>query len=285
MTREVTKGGLRFVVDDDHDGAFWDWFESPSWEPDTTQALHTYIDADTLYVDVGAWIGDTVLLAAPRARAVVAFEPDPVARARLRRNIDLNPWIGDVHVHDEALTDRSGPAFLAYGETPGSSLTRVGSGRRFVDARSIVRQLDVRELVRTDPRFGLGCRTFMKIDIEGSEYEVVPALGRLPRGSRPDLLVSFHPNLRFDKRSPLTRAASGLRVLVQNWRVLRAVWGYPYHLAWDASIGAFRDRRRQNLRRLLVPVPLRSSFLIGTFLFTDEVRRPHEATEWPTPAP
>ena len=81
MTRHVNKSQLHFLVEDELDSQFWSWFESPGWEPDTVEAMRLYVREETFCVDVGAWIGDTVLLAASRARSLVAFEPDPAARA------------------------------------------------------------------------------------------------------------------------------------------------------------------------------------------------------------
>jgi len=92
------------------------------------------------------------------------------------------------------------------------------------------------------------------------------------RHLRPDLLVSFHPNMRLDKRSPAARASSGFRLLAKNWRVLKAVRPYRHHLLWDQEANRFRERRAIDLLRLCLPLPLLASFLVGAFLFTDEDR-------------
>ena len=85
MTREVDKAGLHLIVDEDQEAQFWSWFESPTWEPDTVEAMRLYVDDKTFCVDAGAWSGDTVLLAGSWARGLVAFEPDPVARVALEQ--------------------------------------------------------------------------------------------------------------------------------------------------------------------------------------------------------
>src|SRR5262249_33831134 len=55
------------------------------------------------FVDVGASVGVYTLLAAARAPlgGVIAFEPDPLAREELERNLRLN-GLGNVVVRDEA---------------------------------------------------------------------------------------------------------------------------------------------------------------------------------------
>lgn len=276
MIRRVRKGGIEFTVDEESNADFWDWFESPTWEPDTVEALDLYLDSETLYVDAGAWIGDTVLLAAPHARSVIAFEPDPVARAIFLRNLDLNPSIRNVQVREEALSDRSGHTGLHHVGDAGDSLTQIGASPKGggADATSVT-QLDARQFVSdeapSDPRES----TLLKLDIEGSEYEVIPAIHRFVRDVRPHLLVSFHPNLRYRKDGLTSRLISGCRILVQNWKVLRTVRVYKHHLTWEPEDGAFKDCRIANLRRLCLPLPLRSSLLIGTYLFSDEDRRHH----------
>lgn len=273
MTREVHKAGLRFLVDDAQEAEFWGWFDSPTWEPDTVEAMRLYVDDETFCVDAGAWIGDTVLLAAPRARRVVAFEPDHVARAALERNLGLNPTVNNVEVRAEALSDRNGEGHLDFGQREGDSLTKLAAAdSRAGAAATAVTLLDARDFFAAQ-RLAPGDRILFKIDVEGSEYEIVPALGPFIRELRPHLLISFHPNLRYRKDGVLARIASGSQVLRQNWRVLRAVRQYRHHFAWDASTSAFRDHRAVDLRRLWLPLPLRSSLLIGTYLFTDEDRR------------
>lgn len=266
---------LHFLVDDEQDAQFWDWFESPEWEPDTVEAMRLYVDDQTVCVDAGAWIGDTVLLAALRARRLVAFEPDPAARAALERNMSLNPTVDNVEVRSEALSDRNGQAHLDFGEREGDSLTRLAApspGQN--DHATAVTVLDVRTFLSKQD-FQPGDRILFKLDVEGSEYEIVPAMGPFILEVRPHLLVSFHPNLRYRKDTLLTRITSGWSVLRQNWRFLRAVREYRHHFTWDRSTGSFRDDRAGDLRRLWLPLPLRSSFLIGTYLFTDEDRRQH----------
>ena len=273
MTRRVSKAGLQFAVDAGTEAEFWSWFESPTWEPDTVEAMRLYVNDGTLCVDAGAWIGDTVLLAAAWARVLVAFEPDPVARDALQRNIALNPAVDNVSVRSEALSDRNGEGRLDFGGREGNSLSRLAAhGAGASNQATSVKLLDVRDfLAEQDLR--PGDEVFFKLDVEGSEYEVVPAMRPFIRRLRPHLLVSLHPNLRYRKDGVGARSTSGWAVLRQNWQLLRSVRIYRHHFTWDPGIDGFRDDRNANLRRLWLPLPLRSSFLIGTYLFTDEDRR------------
>lgn len=111
---------------------------------------------------------------------------------------------------------------------------------------------------------------FFKLDIEGAEYEVIPGMREVIMERRPSIYVATHPNLIFDKASLASRIRSGLRALYLNWRMLRTLLPYRHHYIYDESDGRFRDVRHQNLLRVLLPMPLRASFLIGSCLFTDE---------------
>ena len=268
--RHINKRGAGFVVEEGANREFWDWFESPTWEPDTTEALCTYVTGRTLFIDVGAWIGDTVLLAASRARAVIAFEPDPIAVDALARNLQLNPAITNVQVRQAALSDRTGAAQLTSPASLGDSLSQLAVSA--TENGQNVSSLDIRQFLSTEPLVQSCPEIFFKVDAEGSEYEIVPAMAAYLAQARPHLLLSFHPNLRYRKSSLVTKITSGYRVLLDNRRVLRAVRAYKHHFSWNPSASAFSDRRRDNLFRVLLPLPFRFSLLTGTYLFTTDAR-------------
>ena len=48
------------------------------------------IDEQTLFIDVGGWIGSTSLYAAQIAKKTLILEPDPIAFKRLKGNLGLN---------------------------------------------------------------------------------------------------------------------------------------------------------------------------------------------------
>ncbi len=89
------------------------------WERPVIDAFAAAIRPGDVVYDVGAWIGPYTLLAAqlagPTGR-VVSFEPDPVARAQLARNVALN-GASNVRVVPIALSDRNGTARLSGGES------------------------------------------------------------------------------------------------------------------------------------------------------------------------
>jgi FkbM family methyltransferase len=198
--RRVAIGPVVVAVDADAHGPFWDLVHAGRWEPATVAAVAARCRPGATFIDVGAWIGPLTLLAAGCGARVVAFEPDPVARAQLLANLGRNPALAPlVEVRPTALGRRSGRAALDAGPHGlGNSLTRVvaagGAGGEAVvqDAAAVAR----------DP--ALRRAALLKIDIEGGEHAVLPRLASYLRSVRPPLLLSLHA---FDLRAPAERAA------------------------------------------------------------------------------
>ena len=270
-SRGVTKAGVTFTVATglrrDHD-EFWEWYASPEWEPETVCVYEAFARPGARIVDVGAWIGPTVLLAAALGAEVLAVEPDPVAATELKRNLALNPELAArVHVVQVAVDAHDGRAMLVSpSPAGGDSLSHLASVRSETGMAHEVATVSLVSLLNSEPPVD---PDLIKIDAEAAEYAVVPSLRDHIAHARPSLFVATHPNLVYDRRR---RVRSGLRVLAANQRLLRAVAPYRHHYAWRD--GRLTDVRGENIRRMRVPLPIRSSFLIGGWLFTDRTLPP-----------
>jgi len=194
--------GERLRVDPNH-WRFWRKAARGQWEPCTLALLAGQLSADSIFCDVGAWIGPTTLLAARRCRHVYCFEPDPVAYAELLRNLALNA-IGNVTPFQVALAAREGLRTLAsFGALPGDSRTSLLADP---DAPTAVQALALSwthwlELARPQPI------DFIKIDVEGGEFELLPGMAAYLAERRPSLLLSTHaPWLPAVERAPKMRA-------------------------------------------------------------------------------
>lgn len=195
-------------------------------------------------IDCGAYIGFTTLYAARNDVDVTAFEPSPVNFQFLSANVEANPVLAPrIAVYNQGIGVRDEPATLyakAYADS-GSSVFQVVERARPIAARpdGTVRLRCASDLLR---RAGLNGRTLLKIDIEGAEYAVLPALAELLAERKPWLHVSFHPfNLAAD-RNPYEAAISRLGAAMQ---VAEATSSYRYlHLfaedAWHTIRSADR---------------------------------------------
>lgn len=165
---------------------FWLSVNDGSWEQNTLAIIDRVLTRDSIYVDIGAWIGPTVLKAAQTAKKVVAYEPDPVAREELRTNIELNE-LDNVEIRGVALFDENGVMKFGggYANELGKSVSSLMYGDRGVD----VTVKDVAQEVEA-PEFA-ECR-LLKIDVEGAEYRLIRRMRPYLNEVRPSLLLSTH---------------------------------------------------------------------------------------------
>lgn len=166
-------------------GNFWDRVGSGRWEP-TTIGLIQRAAKDKLYIDVGGWIGPTVMAGALVADKVIAYEPDPVAIEELRANLRANDFV-NVEIREVALFDRNGT--VSFGPGASDALGLSESSIVIGEATTSVRSVDVLDEVAR-PEF-LTCG-LIKIDVEGAEYQLIHRMARYLRAHRPTLLLSVH---------------------------------------------------------------------------------------------
>jgi FkbM family methyltransferase len=186
---DVAVGSARFRVGGGHDD-FWRRVVARDWEPDSYGVLDHFLTPGSVLVDVGAWIGPLTLYAAAIGARSQAFEPDPVARAELLANLDLNPDLhGLVHVSPAAVGPETAPVRLgnrtsaAGGDSMSSLLFADAAVGWEVDSVGLAEVLDG----IGDDELGL-----VKIDIEGAEVEVLSAAAGHLAERCPPLFVSVH---------------------------------------------------------------------------------------------
>ena len=190
--------GEPFRLDPYH-SKFWHKVSAGNWEPATFAVLDKYLSPDRDYLDIGAWIGPTVLYGARRARKVWCFEPDPTAFRHLAWNLDLND-IQNVSAFSVALSDRFGVARMASvrGEPGDSTSSLLHDADHGNDALTIAwdQFAAVNDLSKV---------SLVKMDIEGAEFFVLPTLLDWLKEHRPALLLSLHsPLLAEETRSKET---------------------------------------------------------------------------------
>ena len=137
------------------------------------------------FVDVGAHAGMYTLVAAWETRGrVLAFEPNPGARAQLLENVRLNGFT-NVIVVPKAAGAQPGRAQLHVPTTPDPSFSSLEGGR-FAEAEPI--EVEVTTVDAEVRAHGLR-PTIVKIDVEGRELDVVEGIRETLAEHRPWLLV------------------------------------------------------------------------------------------------
>ena len=179
----VEKNGVFYEVSDGFEW-FWPGFANGDWEPNTFKAFDTFLTPDSVYVDIGAWIGPTVLYASKIAKKVIAFEPDPIAYHHLVKNIGLNEADKNVVPYPIAVSSDwkgipFGPRTTKFGDSMASQLWAKGDME--------VPAISLESVVTMNP-------DFIKIDIEGGERYIFESdVNNMVLDSyRPTIHLSLH---------------------------------------------------------------------------------------------
>jgi FkbM family methyltransferase len=211
--------GRRFVVEFD---PVWRWTEKGVREPGVLKFARDRIGRGSTVFDVGAHIGEWTLLfselVGPSGR-VVAFEPDPVARASLKKNLAMN-GVSNATVEEVCVSDKAGRATLRaarFGSGLSSIVRPHGEGGGYneleVDATTLDEYCEARA-VSPD---------WIKIDAEGSEPLIVRGMQRLIEDRHPQAILEFHSDGLTDEEkgdawSTVTERASSVEFLQSRLR-------------------------------------------------------------------
>ncbi len=188
-TMTVTLRERQFAVVRSEFDWFWEMMNRDKWEPETLTLIDQYVSEATTFLDIGAWIGPLSLYAAGSAGKVIAFEPDPKAFNGLRENLAANPSLKNVEPLHLFVGTSSGEITMGSRADGGDSQSSVlfGGGDNNAWQVKSIRLEDFLDNHRIDGP------VFMKMDIEGAEYDLVPTLERVFDRHRPILFLSLHP--------------------------------------------------------------------------------------------
>mmetsp|Transcript_4420 Transcript_4420/g.5113 ORF Transcript_4420/g.5113 Transcript_4420/m.5113 type:complete len:480 (-) Transcript_4420:151-1590(-) len=93
----------------------WGFFDDGQigWKPETFKILQKYLTKETIYIDVGAYIGSTIFFASQLAKRSFGLDPDPVSFATIEHNLVFNPG-KNIHVHGIAVVAPSDAGYVQF---------------------------------------------------------------------------------------------------------------------------------------------------------------------------
>ena len=185
-TTDITYAGHTVQLPDDPIYAkFYTKLRAGRWEPETFRVLRRNLNKQTIYVDIGAWIGVTPLWASFVAKSVIAVEPDPKCHAFLSQ---LARQYANVKVIHRALSNRDHVSIRAVGEFGNSASTVLDIS----DGESVrVKGYGMTDILKEVGRQPL----FMKIDIEGYEFDMASEIEQLKSYEVCGLQIAVHPQI------------------------------------------------------------------------------------------
>jgi FkbM family methyltransferase len=173
-TNEIIVNGCKMYLDK-NDVMQMSLFD---YEPIETDIIKSNVKENDIVVDVGANIGYFTLLMAKNNSRVFSYEPAPDNFKILQKNVHQNNFSQNVTLHNTAVSNFIGTSklYLQEKHTGGHQL----GFDRFQTNNSIEVPVTKLDLDRID---------FAKIDVEGSELNVLKGMKVLPK----KLLIEFSP--------------------------------------------------------------------------------------------
>ncbi len=150
-----------------------------------------FLDSNHSYIDLGAWIGPTVLYGCQKAKFCYAIEPDPVAFKQLKNNVKLNPsLISRISFSNSCVMNSSGITYLTtkgeFGDSCSSTTFKKSSSSIEVPSTTLEQFFHDNSIDDCN---------FIKIDIEGGEFTVLPNASKFLEEKKPTLHISLHPGM------------------------------------------------------------------------------------------
>lgn len=249
--REAGMRRLVYHLADEGDVEFAEWLHSVSAVPVITQEkvnfYKRFIRKGDLAIDVGAHEGDTTVpmaLAAGAQGTVLAIDANPHVFKVLTENARLN--VGKTHIvplnfaataHDGEYTFGSGdPCFINGGIVGFSSNKASHSHYRFpVPGKNLAAYLEAHHAATLDRL------TFIKIDVEGYDKEILKNLSGLISRYRPTVVAECFSELNDQERGELFDALA-----VHDYRVF-SLAGYGPWIG-EPHDDTLRELRREDMR-------------------------------------
>lgn len=179
--------GVQFNVDEQtglyDNWDFWGLVKNNKWEPDIFKVLNLILSKDKTFVDIGAWIGPVSLYGAQLAKHVYSIEPDPIAYNKLITNLSVNPNI-NITPFQLAIANTNGTIMIGSNSNMGDSMSGMLWNNNTIEVfcstlNDFFKDNDIQDC------------NFIKMDIEGGEFEVLPHCIDFLRDNR----ITFHLSL------------------------------------------------------------------------------------------
>ena len=173
----------------------FDWFmkslSSGNWERNTFTTFKSVSDSNKQALDIGGWIGPTAIWLAQYFKSITVVEADRVALGALKKNLETSNC-SNVTIIDQPIYGKSGVKlwFGANGFRSGELGESTSQLR--LDAKPTDIQMTTISLSDILDGMGRDDVGFIKVDIEGGEESIIPALFEEASEMGCPIWLSFH---------------------------------------------------------------------------------------------
>lgn len=178
-------------------------------EAESVMAINQYMRSDMTVLELGANIGFYALLEArilsKGTGRIIAIEPLPENLRLLKLNLEQNGYSDKATILHAACSNRTGTAEFVISELSNCGKLADASGEEQNFRKIIVPTYTFRDLL-TEAKIASGKVDFIRMDIEGAEYVLLPEILKATK-YQPELLmfIEFHPGKDTDAHQKIMK--------------------------------------------------------------------------------
>ncbi len=175
-----------------------------------------FIPKGSLCIDIGTNIGDTTVpmaLAAGKEGITLGFDPNPLVYKILEANVKLNPGKTNIIPYPFAITKEAGEFSYASSEASfgnGGISNEVVSNQGSFQLPQKVQGIVLEDFLLREYAESLPRLSFIKVDVEGADREVIESIGGILKKYKPVLVAECFKRSTPAERAELYETVAGL---------------------------------------------------------------------------
>jgi FkbM family methyltransferase len=188
---EVKCRNVQFRVSESQHPDIWQYVINNEWEQETFNVIDYFVKEHHTVIDIGCWLGTLSFYLAAKGAKVYAIDPDPVTYPCFLESIRLNPALEPLlFPFDMAITPKTKAVTLHARQTYGGSSSSIIERALDQQHACNVKGISLSDFITLN---AIQQVDFIKMDIEGGEFELLPSLtDTLKQLKLPTLIIEFH---------------------------------------------------------------------------------------------
>jgi FkbM family methyltransferase len=181
---------------------FLEYVNNGNWEEHSFIIFDKYKSKKKVMLDIGGWIGVTPMYCSFDYKSVYAFEIDNEALKRFKLNVSVNPQMNNIHIIEKGISSFSGKGKLSTKGQFGDSESLVvelqeANEETLSQFQKKIIEVDLITIEDAIKEYNIPVQDIglIKMDIEGAESVVIPAMETFLMNNKPPFYLSLHHHL------------------------------------------------------------------------------------------